>query len=229
MELEQFEKTPGTTLRRLPERGRFDRETVYSILDEAFACHVAFAVDGKPVVIPTSFGRDGDTVYIHGSAASRMMRELAGEVPVCVTVTIVDGLVLARSAFHHSINYRSVVIFGSARVVEEPQRKMEALRIFTEHIIPGRWEEVRWPDEQELKATTVLAIELNEVSAKVRTGPPRDDDEDMSIPVWAGVLPLATVAGEPIADPQLAEGIDPPSYVLNYSRGTAPKGEGNPK
>lgn len=216
--LETFEKTPLTTLKRLPDRGRFDRETVYSILDEAFICHVGFVADGKPVVIPTGFARDGDRLYIHGSAASRMLRDLSGGIDVCLTVTLVDGLVLARSAFHHSINYRSVVIFGKAQLVDDDRQKMEALRLFTEHIIPGRWEEVRWPNEQEMKGTTVLAVELNEVSAKVRTGPPKDDEEDYNLPVWAGELPLNTIPGAPVDDPLLAPGIEPPDYLKNYSR-----------
>ncbi|MGH9842071.1 MAG: pyridoxamine 5'-phosphate oxidase family protein [Blastocatellia bacterium] len=218
--MERFTHTPQTTLKRLPERGVFDRETVYGILDEAFVCHVGFAVDGQPFVIPTAYGRVGDTVYIHGSAASRMQRALSRQIPVCVTVTLVDGLVLARSAFHHSINYRSVVIFGQATVVEDPAEKMRALEAFTEHIIAGRWREIREPSEQELKATTVLALPLAEVSAKIRSGPPKDDEEDHAIPVWAGELPLHTVTGAPIADAELPPNIATPDYVLSYNRKT---------
>jgi nitroimidazol reductase NimA-like FMN-containing flavoprotein (pyridoxamine 5'-phosphate oxidase superfamily) len=169
-------------------------------------------------VIPTNYGRSGDTVYLHGSAASRMLRTLSQGVPVCVTVTLVDGLVLARSAFHHSVNYRSVVILGTARLVEDPVEKMEALRIFTEHVMKGRWDDVRQPTEQELKATTVLALPLEEVSAKVRTGGPVDDEPDYTLPVWAGVLPLETVPKEPIADPQRKSDRPLPEYLKNYFR-----------
>ncbi|MBI1760573.1 MAG: pyridoxamine 5'-phosphate oxidase family protein [Acidobacteria bacterium] len=213
-----FHPTPNTTLKRLPQRGVFDRATVYSILDEAFVCHVGFVVDGLPFVIPTSFGRVGDQLFIHGSAASRMQRQLAQGIPVCVTVTLTDGLVLARSAFHHSINYRSVVIFGTARVVEDAAEKMAALKAFTEHVIQGRWAEVREPNEQELKGTTVLVLPLTEASAKIRTGPPVDDEEDLALPVWAGVLPLQMVTGTPLADPQLAPGTPVPAHVASYGR-----------
>jgi nitroimidazol reductase NimA-like FMN-containing flavoprotein (pyridoxamine 5'-phosphate oxidase superfamily) len=214
-----YNNTDRTTLKRLPARGHYDRELVHKILDEGFICHVGFVVDGAPVVIPTGYGRVGDKLYIHGSQASRMLRTLKTGVPACVTVTLVDGLVLARSAFHHSINYRSVVIFGKANLVEDPEEKNEALLSFSEHVIRGRWNDVREPTEQELKATTVLRIELEEVSAKVRTGPPIDDEEDYSLPVWAGVLPLRVVAGEPIPDPLLQDEIAAPDYALNYVRG----------
>ena len=180
--------------------------------------HVGFCVEGQPYVIPTNYGRSGDTVYLHGSAASRMLRTLSEGVPVCVTVTLVDGLVLARSAFHHSVNYRSVVMLGTARLVADPAEKMEALRLFTEHVMKGRWDEVRWPTEQEMKATTVLALPLEEVSAKVRTGGPVDDEADYTLPVWAGVLPLEMVRKEPIADPQRKADQPLPAYIKNYSR-----------
>jgi uncharacterized protein len=217
--MEKFTPTSRTTLRRLPQRGEFDREAVYRIIDEGFVCQVAFIVDGQPYAIPTGYGRAGDTLYIHGSAASRMLRSLSGGIPVCVTVTLIDGLVLARSAFHHSMNYRSVVIFGTAMIVDGAGEKAVALRAFTEHVIPGRWSEVRQPNEQELKATTVLALPLVEVSAKVRTGPPKDDEEDLAFPVWAGVLPLRMAALAPVDDPYLSSEMRPPDYVLNYSRG----------
>lgn len=213
-----YKKTERTTLKRLPARGHYDRELVHKILDEGFICHVGFVVNGAPVVIPTGYGRVGDKLYIHGSQASRMLRTLKTGIPACVTVTLVDGLVLARSAFHHSINYRSVVIFGNANLVEHPAEKSEALLAFSEHVIRGRWNDVREPTEQELKATTVLRIELEEVSAKVRTGPPIDDEEDYSLPVWAGVLPLQVIAEEPIADPRLPSEIKIPEYVLRYRR-----------
>jgi len=216
--MSEFTATDRTQVRRLPKRGHYDRETVHKILDEAFVCHVGFVVDGQPYVIPTNFGRVGDTVYLHGSAASRMLRTLSGGIPVCVTVTLVDGLVLARSAFHHSVNYRSVVILGMAKLVEDPTQKMEALRLFTEHVMKGRWDEIRWPNEQELKGTTVLALALEEVSAKVRVGGPVDDEADYALPVWAGVLPLAQTKGTPVADTRLKDGTPVPQYISNYSR-----------
>jgi nitroimidazol reductase NimA-like FMN-containing flavoprotein (pyridoxamine 5'-phosphate oxidase superfamily) len=217
--MSHFDPTPRTTLKRLPKRGVFDREAVYQILDEAFICHVGFVVEGQPFVLPTGYARIADTLYIHGSAASRMLRSLVEGIDICVTVTLLDGLVLARSAFHHSINYRSVVIFGRARMVESNEEKMTALEAFTEHVVPGRWAEVRWPNEQELKATLVLALPLAEVSAKVRTGPPLDDEEDMNLPVWAGVVPLHLAASVPVTAPDLRVAAAPPLYALEYQRG----------
>jgi hypothetical protein len=214
----QFKPTSRTTVRRLPKRAGYDRTAVYRILDEAFVCHVGFVADGQPFVIPTSYGRSGDTLYLHGSAASRMLRSLSDGIEVCVTVTLVDGLVLARSVFHHSINYRSVVIFGKAAVVESAAEKMAALKAFTEHIAPGRWDAVREPNEQELKATLVLALPLVEASAKMRAGPPVDDEEDYALPVWAGVLPIQLTFGEPVNDPRLSAGIEVPPGILNYAR-----------
>jgi nitroimidazol reductase NimA-like FMN-containing flavoprotein (pyridoxamine 5'-phosphate oxidase superfamily) len=216
--MERFAPTERTTLKRLPKRAEYDRERVYAILDEAFICHVGFVVDGRPVVIPTGYGRMKDMLYIHGSAASRMLRTLAEGVDVCVTVTLIDGLVLARSAFHHSFNYRSVVVFGRARVVTDEAEKMTALRAFTEHVIAQRWDDVREPNESELKATTVLALPLVEASAKIRTGPPIDDEEDHALPVWAGVLPLRLTTGEPVDDELLRPGIVAPRYVREYRR-----------
>lgn len=213
-----FTKTERTTLRRLPKRGFYDRELIYSILDEGLICHVGFAVDQRPVVIPTGYARVDDLLYIHGSQASRMLRTLAGGIDVCVTVTLLDGLVLARSAFHHSMNYRSVVVFGRASRVDDPQTKEAALFAFSEHIIRGRWNEVREPTKRELQATTVLSLEINEVSAKVRTGPPLDDEEDYSMPIWAGVVPLHLMASAPVNDPRLPAGVQPPDYATNYSR-----------
>jgi len=213
-----FPQTQRTTLRRLPKRGVYDRELVYRILDEGFICHVSFAVDGQPFVIPTGYARVDDQLFIHGSQMSRMLRTLAQGVDVCVAVTLIDGLVLARSAFHHSMNYRSVVVFGRAAMVEEREAKLAALFAFSEQVIPGRWNDVREPTEQELKATTVLSLPLVEVSAKVRTGPPLDDDEDYALNVWAGVLPLKLVAGDPLNDPRLPHGIEPPAYTIKYRR-----------
>ena len=216
--MENFEPTDRTTLKRLPKRGHYERETVYSILDEGFVCHVGFVVDGRPVVIPTGYGRAGDRIYIHGSAASRMLRALREGVDVCVTVTLVDGLVLARSSFHHSMNYRSVVVFGRALVVEDEGEKMEALRVFTDHIMRGRWEDARLPNRSELRQTTVLALPLAEASAKIRTGPPIDDEEDYELSVWAGELPLRLVTGEAVPDPRLSVGVERPRYMSDYSR-----------
>lgn len=216
-----FSPTSRTTLKRLPKRGDFERDAIFAILDEAFICHVGFIVDGKPVVIPTSYVRAADDVYIHGSAASRMLRSLAEGIDVCVTVTLIDGLVLARSAFHHSINYRSVVIFGKATAVDESEEKLRALHAFTEHVVSGRWADVRPPDENELRATLVLRLRLDEVSAKVRTGPPIDDDEDYNLAVWAGVVPLKLIAGAPVIDDRVPAGIEAPDYVREYSRRTS--------
>jgi nitroimidazol reductase NimA-like FMN-containing flavoprotein (pyridoxamine 5'-phosphate oxidase superfamily) len=216
--MSQFTPTGRTKLKRLAKRANYDKETVYQILDEAFLCHAGFVVEGQPYVIPTGYGRAGETLYLHGSAASRMLRTLSEGVPVCVTVTLLDGIVLARSAFHHSMNYRSVVILGTARLVEDPKEKLKALRAFTEHVVPGRWAEVRWPSEQEFKSTTVLALPLEEVSAKIRSGPPVDEEEDYALSVWAGVLPLRLMPQEPVTDPRLQSGAAVPDYVGNYSR-----------
>jgi len=213
-----FPLTDRTTVRRLPKRGVYDREPVYQILDEGFICHVGFVAEGKPVVIPTGYARKLDKLYIHGSQASRMLRVLKGGVDVCVTVTVIDALVLARSAFHHSMNYRSVVVFGKASLIEGREEKLDALRAFSDQVIPGRWDNVRQPTDQELAATTVLALPLEEVSAKVRTGPPLDDEEDYDLPVWAGLIPLSLTAGQPIPDPRLPSDIQAPSYAVQYSR-----------
>jgi uncharacterized protein len=210
--------TPRTRVIRESERGVYDRETVYGILDEAFLCHVGFAVEGQPFVIPTSYGRKDASLYIHGSAASRMLRQMKDSVPVCVTVTLLDGLVLARSLFNHSMNYRSVVILGKATLVDNPEEKLEALRILSEHILPGRWDDSRQPNERELKATSVLRLPIEEFSAKVRVGPAIDDAEDYAFPTWAGVLPLEMTAGTPIPDAKLDPVHNLPEYVKSYSR-----------
>ncbi|HKP68432.1 MAG TPA: pyridoxamine 5'-phosphate oxidase family protein, partial [Pyrinomonadaceae bacterium] len=194
------------------------RETINAILDEGFICHVGFVADGQPYVIPTGYARIDDQLYIHGSAASRMLRDLSKGIEVCVTVTLIDGLVLARSAFHHSINYRSVVILGTATLVEDADEKAKALEAVTEHIVPGRWAEVRWPTELELKATSVLRVPIVESSAKVRTGDPKDDEEDYAMDVWAGVLPLTLTPGEPIADGRLIPNTPIPKHVKEYRR-----------
>ena len=209
-----------TRLVRESDRAVYDREAVYRILDAGFLCHVGFVQDGQPFVIPTGYGRNGDVLYVHGSAASRMLREANKGVPVCVTVTLLDGLVLARSIFNHSMNYRSVVILGQATIVDDPAEKLEALRLLSEHIIPGRWQDSRFPNERELKATTVLRLPLEEFSAKVRQGPVVDDAADMSYPTWAGVLPLPVVPGEAIPDAGLDPKLEVPDYLKNYSRNT---------
>jgi nitroimidazol reductase NimA-like FMN-containing flavoprotein (pyridoxamine 5'-phosphate oxidase superfamily) len=214
----QILETQRTRLKRLPKRGHFDREIINAILDEAFICHVGFVANDQPYVIPTGFARVGNDLYIHGSSASRMLRDLSAGINVCVTVTLVDGLVLARSAFHHSINYRSVVVLGTAALVTDPTEKNNALEAITEHIIPGRWADVRWPTELELKATSVLKLHIAEASAKVRTGDPVDDEEDYAMDIWAGVLPLRMVHDQPIDDSRLGNGVVPPEYVLNYKR-----------
>jgi nitroimidazol reductase NimA-like FMN-containing flavoprotein (pyridoxamine 5'-phosphate oxidase superfamily) len=192
----------------LPQRAAYERDIIYQILDEGFICHVGFIDTGHPVVIPTAYGRRGDMLYLHGSAASRMLRALATDTEVCLTVTLLDGLVLARSAFHHSMNYRSVVVFGTASRVEDVAAKLKALRAFSEHIMPGRWAEVREPNDAELKQTLVLQLPLAEASAKIRTGPPIDEPSDYDLRVWAGELPLSFVVGAPVADPRLLPGVE---------------------
>ena len=225
--MDELPRTQRTTLKRLPQRGRFEREQINEILDEGFICHVGFVVDGQPFVIPTGYARVGDTFIIHGSQASRMLRQLGRGIDVCVTITLIDGLVLARSAFHHSMNYRSVVVFGRARVIEEREEKMAALEALSEHMIPNRWDEVRGPNERELQLTTVLAIPLSEASAKVRTGPPLDDEEDYELPVWAGIIPLQMVANEPLADPRLAPDTPAPKHVIDYNSSRRPEQKPN--
>jgi nitroimidazol reductase NimA-like FMN-containing flavoprotein (pyridoxamine 5'-phosphate oxidase superfamily) len=210
--------TERTELRRLPKRGSHEAKTLHEILDAAFLAHVGFNVDGQPFVIPTLFGRAGEKLYLHGSAASRMLRELETRVPACVTVTLVDGLVLARSAFHHSMNYRSVVAFGTARKITDPEQKKEALRVISEHVIRGRWDDVRTPLDKELKATSVLEFTIEEASAKIRTGPPLDDEDDYNLPVWAGVLPLTLQAKAPERDARLADGVEEPQYLRSWRK-----------
>jgi nitroimidazol reductase NimA-like FMN-containing flavoprotein (pyridoxamine 5'-phosphate oxidase superfamily) len=210
--------SPRTQVKRLPKRGHYDAATIHAILDDGFLCHIGFVHDGSPVVIPTSYARSGDSLYVHGSAASRMLRTLEQGVPVSIAVTHVDGLVLARSAFHHSINYRSVVIFGTAVAVTDLEEKNEALRLFSDQLVPGRWDEVRPPTPQELKGTSVLKVAIDEASAKIRTGGPVDDEEDYALPVWAGVLPIQLAAGTPIEDQRLASGAVPGSHIVNWRR-----------
>jgi nitroimidazol reductase NimA-like FMN-containing flavoprotein (pyridoxamine 5'-phosphate oxidase superfamily) len=221
METDLYQATGRTRARRLPERAAYDRATVHAILDEGFICHVGFVAGGQPYVIPTGYARVGETVYLHGSTGSRL--GLWPGMDVCVTVTLLDGLVLARSAFHHSMNYRSVMALGRTRAVRDPEEKEAALRALVEHIVPGRGDEVRGADRRELAATAVLALPLDEVSAKVRTGPPKDDDPDYDLPFWAGVLPLALTPGDPVPDPVLDPAVPPPDHVTTWAR---PAGRG---
>ena len=215
---ESFTPTERTRVIREPQRGVYDRETIYKILDEGMVCHVGFAADAQPFVIPTLYARVGDAIYFHGSAASRMLRGAATGIPVCITVTLTDGLVLARSVFNHSMNYRSVVALGKATLVEAPSEKFDALHAFTEKILPGRWEDARQPTEKELKATSILKLPLTEVSAKIRSGPVQDDEEDYALPVWAGIVPLHLQAEAPIRDERCDPAIPTPAYAAKYSR-----------
>lgn len=215
---EAIPSSDRTRVVREPQRGVYDREAIYKILDEAFVCHVGFSMEGQPYVIPTLFARVADALYFHGSAASRMLRNLSEGVPVCVTVTLTDGFVLARSVFNHSMNYRSVVALGKAMLVSAPQEKFEALHAFTEKILPGRWNEARQPSEKEQKATSILRLPLTEVSAKVRSGPPSDDEPDYALPVWAGVIPVHIAFDSPVRDEKCDPSIPLPSYVAHYRR-----------
>jgi nitroimidazol reductase NimA-like FMN-containing flavoprotein (pyridoxamine 5'-phosphate oxidase superfamily) len=211
--------TTKTRVRRHPERGAYDRTTIDAILDEALICHVAWVgEDGGPRVIPTIHARDGDTLYIHGSQASRTLRALRADLPLCLEATLIDGLVLARSTFNHSMNYRSVVVYATAREVTDPDEQARAQELLVEHVIRGRAAEARLPNAQELQQTAILALPLDEASAKVRVGGPKDPDDDLDLDVWAGVLPLGLAVGDPIADPELKPGVDLPAYVRDYRR-----------
>jgi uncharacterized protein len=216
-----FETIPPTERTRVvreSNRGAYDRESIYAILDEGYVCHVGFAVDGQPYVIPTLFARIGDAIYFHGSAASRMLRNVSAGISVCITVTLTDGFVLARSVFNHSMNYRSVVALGNATLVDAPEEKLEALHAFTEKILLGRWADARQPNDKELKATSILRLPLTEVSAKIRVGPPEDDTPDYELPVWAGVIPLLLTPGAPIRDDRCDPSIPTPAYAAKYQR-----------
>ena len=215
---ESFTPTERTRVVREPHRGVYDRQEIYKILDEGIVCHVGFIADAQPFVIPTLYARAGDAIYFHGSAASRMLRDAAAGVLVCVTVTLTDGLVLARSVFNHTMNYRSVVALGKATLVDAPAEKLEALHNFTEKILPGRWEDARQPNEKELKSTSILKLLLTEISAKVRSGPVQDDEEDYALPVWAGIVPLRLQADAPVRDERCDPAIPTPAYAANYKR-----------
>ena len=213
-----FSKTDRNRIKRKPKRGLYDRETIYQILDEALICHVGFVKNKQPYVIPVNFARVEDTIVLHGAKASRLLQHIGAGHAVCVEVTLVDGLVLARSVFNHSINYRSVVLFGRGRTIEEDQEKLEALEVITEHIIPGRWHEARLPNRKEMNATSVVSIKIDQASAKIRSGPPGDDDADYILPIWAGVLPMQEVPLSPVRDELMAQDIVLPEYITKYSR-----------
>jgi uncharacterized protein len=208
--------TPHTTVKRHPERGAYERATIDPILDEALICHLGFVVDGRPFVIPTIHARDGDILYVHGSPGSRMLRTAKEGLDICVTVTILDALVLARSVYNHSMNYRSVVVLGRAREVIDRGEKLRAMQRVVEHIVPGRWQDARQPNDGEIKGTTILALPIDEASAKVRSGPPTDDADDLELSVWAGLIPLRIEPSDPVPD----DGVDgaPPAYVTGYER-----------
>jgi nitroimidazol reductase NimA-like FMN-containing flavoprotein (pyridoxamine 5'-phosphate oxidase superfamily) len=208
--------TPRTKVKRHPERGDYDRETIDAILDEALICHVGFVVDGQPYVIPTIHARDGNTLFLHGSPASRMLRNLAQGIDLCVTVTLLDALVLARSVYNHSMNYRSVVVLGRAHEVTDPEQKLRGMQRVVEHLVPGRWDDARQPSAKEIKGTTILAVSLDEASAKIRSGPPKDFDEDLTLPVWAGLIPMSLEPSPPVADDGVE--LEPPDYAANYRR-----------
>jgi nitroimidazol reductase NimA-like FMN-containing flavoprotein (pyridoxamine 5'-phosphate oxidase superfamily) len=215
-------RTARTTVRRLPERARYDRQAIDAILDEGLVCHVGFVADGQPFVVPSAYARMDDRLLVHGSAASRMVKALAAGVPACVTVTLLDGLVLARSGFHHSMNYRSVVVVGTAAEITDPAEKRRALDAIVEHIVPGRLRAVRPPSDVELRATRVVALSLDEASAKVRTGPPKDDEVDYALACWAGEVPLRLTPGEPVPDPRLPAGTAVPEHVRGWRRPPRP-------
>jgi len=210
-------KTERTRVRRIPDRGHYDKKTIYPIIDEALYCHVGINHNGSPVVIPTIHARINNTLYIHGSAASRLLQSIQEDASLCVTISLIDGIVLARSAFHHSLNYRSVVVFGQGVIVNDFQEKWDALKAVSDHLVPKRWEDVREPNQKELDATTVISISLEEASAKIRSGPPGDDDADYALPIWAGVLPTELKKGTLIPDPVLPDSIGIPDYLKKGS------------
>jgi nitroimidazol reductase NimA-like FMN-containing flavoprotein (pyridoxamine 5'-phosphate oxidase superfamily) len=221
--MSELQKTERTQVKRRAQRGVYDRETVNALLDEGLVCHIGFLAEGTPLVIPTGYGRRGEKLYIHGSSVSGMLGALAGGIDACVTVTLLDGIVLARAVFHHSMNYRSVVLLGKATLIVDPVEKLVALEVITEHLVPGRWDDARKPTPQELDATAVLSFPIEEASAKIRTGPPIDKEADYGSPIWAGVLPLALTASEAITDERCLPGATVPDYIRTYKRGTSLK------
>lgn len=216
--MSDFPITGTNKLKRYPNRGTYDKDTIYKIVDEALICHVGFVVDGQPYVIPTIHARLNDEIILHGAVASRMLKHLSADNPLCVTVTLVDGLVLARSVFHSSMNYRSAVLFGKGRLLKRDEEKLQAFEALTEHVARGKWNDARKPNRKEIDGTTVIAMTIETASAKVRTGPPSDDEEDYALPIWAGVVPLELQALNPLDDPKLNAGITSPAYALNYNR-----------
>lgn len=214
----EFTRTKRNQVKRISKRGKYDKATIYPILDETFLCHVSFCINEQPFTIPTLFARVEDSIYIHGSHISRMLKQLSEGVRICLSVTLVDGLVLARSAFHHSMNYRSVVVFGTGKVVENEDEKLSALIAISNHLLPGRWEDCRQPHQKELNVTSVIRIEIEEASAKIREGMPIDDQDDYKLPIWAGVLPIKQTFGEPIADVKLPEHIVSPEYIQKFRK-----------
>ncbi len=218
--MSEYPRNERNTVRRRAERGRYDRDTVYSILDSSFLCHLGFVSDGQPFVIPTLYGREGDTIFVHGSSVSRMLRDLSEGIRACVTVTIVDGMVLARSAFHHSMNYRSVTAFGTGSEVSDPDEKLHALKLISDNVLPGRWEDARLPTANELNVTSVISIPIEDAAAKIREGDPKDDAKDYELPVWAGILPITSFIGGPIPDTKLEEGIEVPDYLDDFCQGS---------
>ncbi len=213
-----FDASDRIRIRRAPERGIYDRETIFSIIDEALICHIGFVQGGQPIVIPTIHARDDNGLLIHGATSSRLIRHVQDGKAICVTITILDGLVIARSIYHHSMNYRSVVLFGTGRIVDDPGEKLAGLERLSEHIMPGRWNDARKPNENEFKATAVVSITIDEASAKVRSGPPGEEDEDYQLPIWAGVLPIRQTYKAPENDPRLMSGLMTPEYVTDYER-----------
>jgi nitroimidazol reductase NimA-like FMN-containing flavoprotein (pyridoxamine 5'-phosphate oxidase superfamily) len=213
-----FEKENRNRLRRLPERGHYDTETIYQIIDEALLCHVGFVQEGRPYVIPTIHARERDRLYLHGAKASRLLKVVQAGEQLCITITLLDGLVLARSVFHHSMNYRSAVLFGHGRLVDEEGEKLHGLKVISEHIMPGRWDDARRPTAKELKATSLVAVSIDSASAKVRTGPPEDDEEDYGLPIWAGLLPIRQSVMDPLADPRMEMDVPLPGYLKSYRR-----------
>ena len=215
--MKELKKTNRTKVNRTPKRAVYEKETIYKILDETFVCQIAFKIDGQVFIIPTAFGRKDDSIFIHGSNKSRMLNSIKSGEDICIGVTLIDGIVAARSIFHHSINYRSVIIFGKGKEIDEPEDKLKALKIITEHIIPGRWNDARKPNEKELEITSVFEFKIDEASAKIRTGPPVDEKEDYNLNVWAGIIPLKTIAESPIRDQEVRNGILLPDYIKDFS------------
>ena len=212
--MDTFNKNDRNTVKRVPKRGHYDKKTVYEVLDAGFVCQVAFVINDQPFIIPTIYGRDENTLFLHGSVKSRMMKSLGKGIPVCINVTFTDGIVLARSAFHHSLNYRSVTVFGTAKTVPHEQ-KNKALKVISDQILRGRWEEARPPSQKELEVTSLLAVDIEDAAAKIRTGPPADDKADLELPIWGGVVPFTTLVGIPLADNYTPEDMDLPDSIKN--------------